>query len=413
MLKNFKIAGKIFQTHRTRTFLSVLGIVIGIMSVIAIINAGQQLKSLIKGQVEVFGTDYIEVEIKVPNTAQNSTENVSGFAQGITITTLKYKDGEKIKENPNISQVYMGLMSQDLVSYQDSNEVGLIWGVSEGFFDIDKTEIVAGRSFTKEEDDSLAQVAVIGQQVQEDLFGDEDALGKRIKIGNTKFKVIGVRQKLGSIGFFNMDELIIVPVKTLQKKVMGVDYIQFIMASVIDTSRVDETVDEITTTMREAHDITDPSKDDFAVTSSKQATEMLDVILNAMTLFLVAIAAISLIVGGVGVMNIMYVSVLERTYEIGLRKAVGATNQDILQQFLGESILISLLGGIIGVIFGMLLTLVISLGAQAQGFDITFEVSVPGIFIACIFMILTGLIFGLYPAKRAAGFNPVEALRYE
>lgn len=413
MFNNLKIASKVFKTHRNRTVLSVLGIVIGIMSVIGIINAGQSLENFIMDQVEVFGTDYIEIEIKVPNTSQSSTENAGGLATGIEITTLKVEEGEKIEKHPNISRVYSGMLGQEIVSYQDVNKVGMLWGVTDGFFEIDKGEVEFGREFTNQEDTSLAQVVILGAQIKQDLFGDADALGKKITINKSKYKVIGVREDIGAATFIDFDDMIIIPLRTLQKKILAVDHVTFIMASLADIDKVDQTAADITQMMREYHEITDPNKDDFAVMSAKEAMELMDTIFNGLTIFLVAIAAISLLVGGVGIMNIMYVSVLERTYEIGLRKSVGATSRDILSQFLYEAVLITSLGGIIGVILGVLLTLLISLVASAQGFAIDFVVSVPGIITAVIFMILTGLVFGIYPAKRAASLSPVEALRYE
>ncbi len=410
---NIRIASKIFQRHRTRTILSILGIVIGIMSVITIINAGQSLERFIMAQVEVFGTDYIEVEIKVPSTSQTSAENAGGLAQGVEITTLRHDDALEIAKHPNISAVYSGILGQEIISYQGTNKLGLLWGVTDGFFEIDKGEVEFGRDFTDEEDKSLAQVVILGAQIKQDLFGDQNAIGQRITINKRKFKVIGIREDIGAGTFIDFDDMVILPLQTLQKKILGIKHVSFIMADVKNMDLVDQTTAEITHIMRQQHDITDPNKDDFAVMSAKEAMAMMDTIFNGLTIFLVAIAAISLIVGGVGVMNIMYVSVLERTYEIGLRKSVGATNKDILIQFLSESILITILGGLVGVILGILLTLAISFIAAAQGFTIQFIVSLSGIFTAVIFMILTGIIFGIYPAKRAASFDPVEALRYE
>ena len=410
---NIRIASKIFQRHRTRTILSILGIVIGIMSVITIINAGQSLERFIMAQVEVFGTDYIEVEIKVPSTSQTSAENAGGLAQGVEITTLRHDDALEIAKHPNISAVYSGILGQEIISYQGTNKLGLLWGVTDGFFEIDKGEVEFGRDFTDEEDKSLAQVVILGAQIKQDLFGDQNAIGQRITINKRKFKVIGIREDIGAGTFIDFDDMVILPLQTLQKKILGIKHVSFIMADVKNMDLVDQTTAEITHIMRQQHDITDPNKDDFAVMSAKEAMAMMDTIFNGLTIFLVAIAAISLIVGGVGVMNIMYVSVLERTYEIGLRKSVGATNKDILIQFLSESILITILGGLVGVILGILLTLAISFIAAAQGFAIQFIVSLSGIFTAVIFMILTGIIFGIYPAKRAASFDPVEALRYE
>lgn len=413
MLRNLKISLKIFQTHRTRTLLSVLGIIIGITSVITIINAGEGLRGFITQQVEVFGTDYIEVEVKVPSTKQTSAANAGGMAQGVSITTLKHSEALKIGEHPNISDVYSAVMGQEIVSYKDTNKVGLLWGASNGFFAIDRTDVEYGRAFTEDEDKSLAQVVVLGYKMKKDLFGDDDALGKKIKIGNSKFKVIGVREEIGGGTFFDMDSMILVPLQTLQKKIMGIDNVSFIMASVIDTKKADETAAEITEMMREFHDITDPNKDDFAVVTSDEAMDMLSTILNGITLFLVAIAGISLIVGGVGIMNIMYVSVLERTYEIGLRKSVGAKSSNILWQFLGEAVLITLAGGVIGVFLGIIFSWLASIIAKSQGFDLNFVVSVSGIATAFMFMVSVGLLFGIYPARKAAALDPIEALRYE
>jgi len=234
-LRNIKISLKVFKTHRTRSMLSVIGIIIGITSVITIINAGEGFREFIVSQVEVFGTDYIEVEVKVPATKQTSSENAGGLAQGVSITTLKHKESLGIEKHPNISRVYSAVMGQEIVSYGDNNEVGLLWGASAGFFDIDRTDIAYGREFSEEEDQSLAQVVILGHTMKQDLFGDEEALGRKIKIGKNKFKVIGVREEIGGGTFLDMDDMIIIPLRTLQKKVMGIDYISFIMASVINT----------------------------------------------------------------------------------------------------------------------------------------------------------------------------------
>lgn len=411
IIDGLKISAKIFKTQKTRTALSILGVVIGIMSVIAIINAGEILKGYIKGSVEVFGTDYIEVEIKIPNTSQTSTENAMGQAAGISITTLKHEDTLAIAEHPNIKDVYSAVLGQDLVSYKDVNKVGYLWGVSSGFFRIDKTEIVMGREFTEDDDSSLAQVVVLGDSIKQDLFGDTNPIGQMIKINKRNFKVIGVRDRVGFMDIY--DDMILMPLQTLQKKVMGIQHISFLIGSLKNTAQSAQTVAEITDIMREQHDITDPNKEDFAVTSSEDAMAMLDSILNAMTIFLVAIAGISLIVGGVGIMNIMYVSVLERTYEIGLRKAIGAKKSDILIQFLGEAVIITSLGGIVGVVFGLILTWIIVVAAKMANFPVHFIISISGVITAVAFMVLTGILFGLYPAKQAAELNPVEALRHE
>ena len=411
MLKNLRIASNIIRTHRTRTFLSVLGVVIGIMSVIAIIDAGEILKSYVKKSIEVFGTDYIEVEVKVPSASQASAENAVGQAQGITITTLKHNDALAIKKHPNVKQIYSGVLGQEVVSYRDTNKVGYLLGVSEGFFEIDKTNIVLGRGFTKEENNSLAQVAILGNTIKEDLFGDTNPIGQKIKINKRNFKVIGVREKVGFMGMY--DDMILMPLSTLQKKIMGIEHVSFIMASMVDTAQSEQTATEITEIMRAQHNITDPDKDDFGVTSSDEAMNMLDTILNAMTMFLVAIAAVSLIVGGVGIMNIMLVNVTERTSEIGLRKAVGATYSHILKQFLTESATITLLGGIIGIIGGILISWAIAIAANHFHYKWDFIITPLSIILGIGISATVGIIFGSYPAAKAAKMEPVEALRNE
>ena len=191
------------------------------------------------------------------------------------------------------------------------------------------------------------------------------------------------------------------------------DYVSFVIAQLEDNSTSAETAEEVTLIMRDQHDITDPNKDDFAVTTMEQAMEMLDIVISGVQILLIALGSISLVVGGVGIMNIMYVSVTERTFEIGLRKAVGAKNKNILWQFLSEAVIITFIGGIIGIALGILLSGLISVVAQSQGFDWKFSVSVSGIVLASLMSMIVGLVFGLYPAKRAAGLNPIDALRHE
>lgn len=413
ILTTLHISYDALRIHKVRSLLTVLGLIIGVTSIIVVMNLGQSIKEFIIRQVEIFGTDYIEVEIKVPSVSKKSSANAFGIAQGVSITTLKEKDAEAILKHPNIRDLYYALIGQEIVSFEHVDKTAMLWGVSGSFFNLNHAKVIEGRGFTDEENKSQARIAVIGPKIKNDLFGENDAIGKRIKIGNKKFTVVGVMEKQGEMFFLDMDSVVYTPIRTLQKQIMGVDYIQFILAYMIDTKKVKSTSSDITDIMREQHSIVDPKKDDFAVTSSEEAMDILGVITRGISLLLIAIAAISLMVGGVGIMNIMYVSVSERTYEIGLRKALGATDGNILWQFLWEAVFLTFSGGVIGVLLGTLLSFGGSYGARLAGLDWSFHFSLSGLILAVAFSIIIGLLFGIYPAKKAAEMQPVEALRHE
>jgi putative ABC transport system permease protein len=410
---SINIAADALKRHKMRAILTILGITVGITAVIVVLSAGRAIEDFIIGQVAMFGTDYIEVEVKVPSTEHVSSENVAGMAQGITITTLKESDAEELKKVANVRDVYSGQTGQAVFSYQGQNKVTLIFGVTASFDAIDSGEVAEGRFYTDAEDKSLARVAVLGSKLKERLFGDENAIGKQIKIGKQSYKVIGVMKERGSAGVFSLDDIAFLPLRPTQKLILGIDYIQFIFIQVKDTSLTDVTVDDVTLRMRELHKIDDPKKDDFAVMSAAEGLALLGTVTGAIKILLFALASISLLVGGIGIMNVMYVAVAERTFEIGLRKAIGAKRSNILNQFLAEAIIITFSGGVAGIVIGTGLSYIISVVANSFGYAWKFHLSPQYIALAVGVSVLVGLISGIYPARAAANLEPMVALRKE
>jgi len=333
------------------------------------------------------------------------------MAQGAQVTSLSLEDFEEIKGLPNITDGYAAIMGQEKISYLNEAKKSFLYGVTAEFIEIDKSEVSYGRFFTEAEDKSLALVVVLGQGVKEDLFGDSDPIGKYIKMRNKKFQVIGVLEERGSMMTMNFDDFIYVPFRSLQKKVMGIDYAQFFIHGVDDMNIVDYTAEEVRYVLRDNHDITDPAKDDFRVTTMEEMMEMLNTITDAITLMLLAIVIISLIVGGVGILNVMYIIVSERTAEIGLRKAVGAKFSEIMWQFLLEAIIITMLGAVIGIILGIAISWALAFALNQYGLDWAFIVPAEAFIVSLLFSLVFGIFFGVYPARKAAKLDPIEALR--
>ncbi|HBI16979.1 MAG TPA: hypothetical protein DDY52_02385 [Candidatus Moranbacteria bacterium] len=389
---------------------------------ILILSLGNGLKNFVVAQVESFGTDIVQIEVKTPNTAHMSSENASSMTGGMQITTLKLDEIEDVAKLSNLGSWYGGILSQQITNRNDENEQTYIFGVTAGMMEADGgAELESGSFFMEEDGRDLKQVAVLGSKIKEIFFPGEDAVGQSIKIGGKKYKVTGVLKERGSTAGFSFDEVIFIPVETLQRKIMGIDHIQFAIFKVKNMDLVEQTMEEMRVIMRDKHEIEydneedkkDGIDDDFAVMSIAEAREMLEKVFGTINILLICLASISLVVGGVGIMNVMYVAVTERTQEIGLRKSVGARNIDILWQFIFESIFLTLLGGVIGIIIGISFSELITYIISTYGYDVEFKVTGYSVLVAVGFSMVVGLIFGFYPARKASQLTPAEALRKE
>lgn len=407
-----RFAIKNILTHKRRTALALLGVVIGVFAIVVVTSLGEGVKKFVLDQVESFGTDVIQVEVKIPNTGSMSAENASSRAQGAQITTMTVKDRDAIMKLPNVEAAYAGTIGQERATYGSIGKRISLLGAGADVNRVDENaKIETGRFFTEEEDENLSRVVVLGSETKETFFGESEAVGEFITLKGEKYRVIGVLKSRGAAAFLNLDTFTYVPVQTLEKKILGVNYVQFISVKMKDTSLEVETVADIIALLRKRHDIDDPSKDDFSVMSTKEAQETLGDVLGSLTILLLALTSISLVVGGVGIMNVMYVSVAERTPEIGLRKAVGATSSGILEQFLAEAIIITFIGGFIGIVLGMLLSWMIGIAFAAFGFALELSFSLRSLLLGAAFSMIVGIVFGIAPAYSASKLTPMDALR--
>ncbi len=409
-----KLAFKSLHNNLGRTTLSLLGIVIGVASVILVLSFGSGVKEFLVDQVSSFGSNIIEIEVKVPKVAKTSTQNASGQMGGTQITTFKLKNAEKVAKLNNIGDWYGAIINQQIISYANKNKQVIIMGVTAGIKKTDqKMEIAEGTMFDENDDKSLRQVVVLGSEIKEYFFGESKAVGKSIKVKGQTYRVIGVLKKRGAMGFFNFDKTVYIPLKTVQKRLAGTDYIGFAIFKLKNMKKLELTILQATDIMREQHNITNPNDDDFSVNSIVEVLAILNKVFFSVNLLLIALTSISLIVGGVGIMNVMYVSVTERTYEIGLKKSVGAKKNQILIQFLLEAIFITLIGGLIGFLLGYAITKVGEIVATSYGFNLKFVITWWAVVISLGFSTITGIIFGYFPAKKASQLSPMEALRKE
>ena len=400
----------LIMRNRLRSFLTMLGIIIGVLSVVVIMSVGAGAQGLILNQVKSLGSNLVGV---LPGKSDDQGPPAAVF--GIVVTTLTTNDLRAILSsgNPHIISGTAYVRGADTVTGGENKTEASFVGVNAGYPNVEDMSLDKGRFFTDEDEHGLNRVAVLGSETATELFGDTDPVGRSIKIKRTNFQVIGVIQSRGVSGFQNQDNQIFVPITTAQKLLLGIDHVSFMRFKIDAAPEVDGSMEYMSAILRERHDITDPDNDDFSVRSANQGLDALMGITNALRFFLAAIAAISLVVGGIGIMNIMLAAVEERTREIGLRKALGATTADIANQFLVETIMITLIGGVIGIVCGILISASVAHVARSQGYSWDLVISPWSIILGCVVSIVIGLVFGINPARRASHLNPIEALRHE
>ena len=400
----FKIALRALANNKLRAFLTMLGIIIGVASVIAMLAIGQGSKKSIQQQISEMGSNMIMIH--------PGAEMRGGVRQDPSaMQTLKLENYEKLSEECTyLSGISPNVSSSGQLVAGANNYPSSVSGVSMDYLTIRQLTVEQGEMFTENDIGTAAKVCVIGKTIVDNLFPDgSDPIGKVIRCNQIPFRVIGVLKSKGynSMGM-DQDDVVLAPYSTVMKRLLAQTYLSGIFASALTEDMTDEAVDEITTILRREHKLKETDDDDFTIRTQQELSSMLNTTTDLMTTLLACIAGISLVVGGIGIMNIMYVSVTERTREIGLRMSVGARGVDILSQFLIEAILISITGGLIGVIIGCGASFMIKTIAHWPVFIQPWSVLLS--FLVCT---VTGVFFGWYPAKKAADLDPIDALRYE
>lgn len=401
----FKIALRVIAANKLRSFLTMLGIIIGVASVIAMLAIGQGSKKSIQANIAEMGSNMIMIrpgQDKGPGGAQQDASDMQ---------TLKLKDYETLKEQSKyLAAISPNVNASGQFINGNNNTPSTMYGISPDYLQIRQQKVKDGDMFTDEDVKTSAKVCVIGKTVADNLFTNgEDPIGKVIRYNKIPFRIVGVLESKGYNSFgMDQDDVVFAPYTTVMKRILSVTYLQGINASAITEDMTDLAIEDVTNILRENHKLKGADEDNFTIRSQQEMAEMMNSTSDTMTVLLLVVACISLVVGGIGIMNIMYVSVTERTKEIGLRMSVGARGIDILNQFLIESVLLSVTGGLIGVLCGIGAAVGINVFAhwpiQIQPWSVLLS------FVVCS---ATGIFFGWYPAKKAASLDPIEAIRYE
>jgi putative ABC transport system permease protein len=398
-----KIAIRALTRNKMRSLLTMLGIIIGVGAVIATVGLGQGAQQQVQDQIASMGTNLLYIS--------SGSVNKGGIRLGGGATKTLVNDDMKaiLQQVPTVSMVAPGAGSSAQVVFDNQNWSTRITGTEPQYFDIRNWAFAQGGNFTQDDVTRSTNVVVLGATVQQNLFGNSNPVGQTVRIGTLPFQVVGVLTPKGQSGLGqDQDDGVYVPISTLQKKITGQDWLQYIMASATSQPASYAAQNQITALLRDRHRIRAGQDDDFTVRNLADVAQLADESSKVMTLLLASIAGVSLIVGGIGIMNIMLVSVTERTREIGIRIAIGATESDVLRQFLSESVVLSVTGGVMGILFGVAASVTIT---RLLGWNIL--ISMPAVMAAVVFSMAVGIFFGFYPARKAAMLDPIEALRFE